>query len=170
MVPPDQLIKLVSMGHRDISRKSATEISKASQDRLGDQGYAFANVNMVPEINEAQKTVDMAFFVDPGKRVYVHRVNFKGNAKTRDEVLHREMRQMEASWASSSKIERSKTRLERLGYFESVNVETPPVFVGTADQIDANFYCRGKGVRQLIGRCGILPGSRHCIKCQHCPG
>jgi outer membrane protein insertion porin family len=139
VVPPDELIKLVSVGPTEIfSRKSATETSKAIQDRLGDEGYAFANVNMVPEINEAQKTVDMAFFVDPGKRVYVHRVNFRGNAKTRDEVLRREMRQMEASWASSSKIERSKTRLERLGYFESVNVETPPV-VGTADQIDANF-------------------------------
>jgi outer membrane protein insertion porin family len=80
----------------------------------------------------------MAFFVDPGKRVYVHRINFSGNSKTRDEVLRREMRQMEASWASSSKIERSKTRLERLGYFETVNVETPPV-VGTADQVDVNY-------------------------------
>jgi len=139
VVPPEELIKLVSVGPGEIfSRKSATETSKAISDRLGDEGYAFANVNMVPEINEAKKTVDMAFFVDPGKRAYVHRVNFKGNTKTRDEVLRREMRQMESSWASSSKIERSKTRLERLGYFESVNVETPPV-VGTADQIDVNY-------------------------------
>jgi outer membrane protein insertion porin family len=139
VVAPDQLIKLVSVGPGEIfSRKNATETSKAIQDRLGDEGYAFANVNMVPEINEAQKTVDMTFFVDPGKRVYVHRINMSGNTKTRDEVLRREMRQMEASWASSSKIERSKTRLERLGYFESVNVETPPV-VGTADQIDVNY-------------------------------
>ena len=139
VVAPDELIKLVSVGPGEIfSRKNATETSKAIQDRLGDEGYAFANVNMVPEINEAQKTVDMAFFIDPGKRVYVHRINMRGNAKTRDEVLRREMRQMEASWASSSKIERSKTRLERLGYFESVNVETPPV-VGTADQIDVNY-------------------------------
>ncbi len=139
VVAPDVLIKLVSTGPGEIfSRKNATETSKAIQDRLGDEGYAFANVNMVPEINEAQKTVDMAFFIDPGKRVYVHRINMHGNAKTRDEVLRREMRQMEASWASSSKIERSKTRLERLGYFESVNVETPPV-VGTADQIDVNY-------------------------------
>jgi outer membrane protein insertion porin family len=93
---------------------------------------------MVPEINEANKTVDMTFFVDPGKRVYVRRINMKGNNKTRDEVLRREMRQMESSWASSSKIERSKTRLERLGYFEEVNVETPPV-AGAADQIDVNY-------------------------------
>jgi outer membrane protein insertion porin family len=93
---------------------------------------------MVPEIIEATKTVDMTFAVDPGKRVYVNRINIRGNASTRDEVLRREMRQMESSWASSSKIERSKVRLERLGYFESVNVETPPV-VGAADKIDANY-------------------------------
>ena len=139
IVPPDELIKLVSVGPGEIfSRKSATETSKAIQDRLGNEGYAFANVNMVPEINEAQKTVDMAFFIDPGKRAYVHRINTSGNTKTRDEVIRREMRQMEGSWASSAKIERSKTRLERLGYFESVNVETPPV-VGTNDQIDVNY-------------------------------
>jgi len=139
VVAPPELIKLVKVGPGEIfSRKNATETSKAISDRLGDDGYAFANVNMVPEINEAQKTVDMTFFVDPGKRVYVRRINMKGNSKTRDEVLRREMRQMESSWASSSKIERSKTRLERLGYFEEVNVETPPV-TGTADQIDVNY-------------------------------
>ena len=72
------MIKLVSVGPGEIfSRKNATETSKAIQDRLGDEGYAFANVNMVPEINEAQKTVDMTFFVDPGKRVYVHRINMQ---------------------------------------------------------------------------------------------
>ncbi|WP_432745547.1 outer membrane protein assembly factor BamA [Methylobacter sp. G7] len=139
VVAPEELIKLVKVGPGEIfSRKNATETSKAISERLGDDGYAFANVNMIPEINEAQKTVDMTFFVDPGKRVYVRRINMKGNSKTRDEVLRREMRQMESSWASSSKIERSKTRLERLGYFEEVNVETPPV-TGTADQIDVNY-------------------------------
>ena len=139
VVDPPELIKLVKVGPGEtFSRKSATETSKAISDRLGDDGYAFANVNMVPEINEAKKTVDMTFFVDPGKRVYVRRINMKGNSKTRDEVLRREMRQMESSWASSSKIERSKTRLERLGYFEEVNVETPPV-AGSADQIDVNY-------------------------------
>lgn len=139
VVPPEQLTKLVSVGPGEIfSRKNATETSKAIQDRLGDEGYAFANVNMVPEIIEATKTVNMTFAVDPGKRVYVNHINIRGNNTTRDEVLRREMRQMESSWASSSKIERSKVRLERLGYFESVNVETPPV-PGTADQIDANY-------------------------------
>ena len=149
VVDPEELIKLVKVGPGEIfSRKNATETSKSISDRLGDEGYTFANVNMVPEINEQSKTVAMTFFVDPGKRVYVHRVNFKGNTKTRDEVIRREMRQMESSWAASSKIERSKTRLDRLGYFEEVGVETPPV-VGTADQIDVNYSIKEKASGNL---------------------
>ena len=110
IVPPEELIKLVKVGPGEIfSRKNATDTSKAISDRLGDEGYTFANVNMVPEIHENTKTVTMTFFVDPGKRVYVRRINVKGNTKTRDEVIRREMRQMESSWAASSKIERSKT-------------------------------------------------------------
>lgn len=155
VVNPEELIKLVKVGPKEIfSRKNATETSKAISDRLGDEGYAFANVNMVPEINEAAKTVDMTFFVDPGKRVYVRRINMKGNTKTRDEVLRREMRQMESSWASSSKIERSKTRLERLGYFEEVNVETPPV-PGTSDQIDVNYSVVEKPSGNLMAGIGF---------------
>lgn len=139
VVQPEELIKLVQVGPGEIfSRKNATLTSKAISDRLGDEGYLFANVNMVPEINEKNKTVVMTFFVDPGKRVYVRRINMKGNVKTRDEVLRREMRQMEAAWASTRKIDRSKTRLERLGYFEQVNVETPPV-VGTSDEVDIDY-------------------------------
>ncbi len=139
VVPPEELIKLVQVGPGEIfSRKNATLTSKAISDRLGDEGYLFTNVNMVPEINEDKKTVVMTFFVDPGKRVYVRRINMKGNVKTRDEVLRREMRQMEAAWASTRKINRSKTRLERLGYFEQVNVETPPV-VGTSDEVDIDY-------------------------------
>jgi outer membrane protein insertion porin family len=139
IVAPPELTPLVQIGPTDIfSRKQATETSKAISDRLGDEGYIFANVNMVPDINEANKTVAITFFVDPGKQVYVRRINFRGNSKTRDEVLRREMRQMEAAWASSTKIERSKTRLERLGYFQETNVETPAV-PGTTDQIDVNY-------------------------------
>ncbi len=155
VVKPDELIKLMTVGPGEtFSRKNATETSKAIQDRLGDDGYAFANVNMVPEIHEANKTVDMAFFVDPGKRAYVRRINYSGNTKTRDEVLRREMRQMESSWASSSKIERSKTRLERLGYFETVTVETPPV-PGTADQLDVNYSVVEKSSGNLSAGIGF---------------
>jgi outer membrane protein insertion porin family len=155
IVPPEQLIKLVSIGPGEIfSRKQSTETSKAISDRLGDEGYTFANVNMVPEINEKNKTVVMTFFVDPGKRAYVRHINFSGNTKTRDEVLRREMRQMESSWASGSKIERSKTRLERLGYFEDVNVETPQV-VGAADQIDVNYKVTEKASGNLSAGIGF---------------
>lgn len=139
VVNPEELLPVVAVGPGEVfSRKAATETSKAISDRLGEEGYIFANVNMVPEIDDARRTVKIAFFVDPGKQVYVHGINFKGNSRTRDEVLRREMRQMEAGLASSQKIERSKTRLERLGYFQEVNVETPAV-AGTNDQIDVNY-------------------------------
>ncbi len=155
VVDPEELITLVQVGPGEIfSRKNATETSRAISDRLGDEGYAFANVNMVPEIDVALKTVTMTFFVDPGKRVYVRRINMKGNTKTRDEVLRRELRQMESSWASMSKIERSKTRLARLGYFEDVSVETPPV-VGTADQIDVNYTVVEKASGNLSAGVGF---------------
>ncbi len=139
IIRPEEIIPLVGIGPGDIfSRKLATQTQKAISDRLGDEGYIFCNVNMVPEIDEITKTVRMTFFVDPGKKVYVRRINLSGNTKTRDEVIRREMRQMEAAWASSTKIERSKVRLERLGYFQEVNVETPAV-PGTSDQIDVNY-------------------------------
>jgi outer membrane protein insertion porin family len=155
VVDPDEIIKLVRVGPGEIfSRKNATATSKAISDRLGEDGYVFANVNMVPDIDKESKTVDMTFFVDPGKRVYVNRINMSGNTKTRDEVLRRELRQMESSWASTTKIERSKIRLQRLGYFEEVNVETPPV-VGTSDQIDVNYSVTEKSSGNLMAGVGF---------------
>ncbi|KAF3981339.1 MAG: outer membrane protein assembly factor BamA [Methylococcales symbiont of Hymedesmia sp. n. MRB-2018] len=155
VVEPEEIIKLVQVGPGEIfSRKNATQTSKAISNRLGDEGYAFANVNMVPEINEDLKTVVMTFFIDPGKPVYVRRINMRGNTKTRDEVLRRELRQMESSWSSISKIERSKTRLERLGYFEEVSVETPPV-IGASDQIDVNYTVVEKSSGNLSAGVGF---------------
>lgn len=155
IVEPEALIDLVNVGPGEVfSRKNATATSKNIADRLGDEGYFFANVNMVPVINQALKTVEMTFFIDPGKRVYVRQINISGNNKTRDEVLRREMRQMESSWASTKKIERSKTRLNRLGYFESVDVETPPV-VGAADQIDINYNVVEKASGNLSAGIGF---------------
>ena len=155
VIDPTDMIKLVQVGPGEtFSRKSATETSKLISDRLGDEGYVFANVNMVPEINQETKMVNMTFFVDPGKRVYVNRINMTGNTKTRDEVLRRELRQMESSWASTKKIERSKIRLQRLGYFEEVNVETPPV-VGTSDQIDVNYSVVEKSSGNIMAGVGF---------------
>lgn len=105
---------------------------------LGNQGYTFAETRGIPELNEEDKTVDVAFFIDPGKRAYVRRIDFRGNTKTADEVLRREMRQMEGGSASTARIERSKERLEQLGFFKEVNVETSEV-PGTSDQIDVEY-------------------------------
>ena len=119
------------------SRKVMTTTSELITRRLGNEGYTFANVNGVPEAHD-DGTVSITFVVDPGKRAYVNRINFRGNTKSEDEVLRREMRQMEGGWASTYLIDQSKTRLERLGYFKEVNVETPQV-PGTDDQVDVNY-------------------------------
>ncbi len=139
IVPEEELRKKITLQPGEIfSQKKTAESSEAITERIGDEGYAFANVNAVPEFQENEQTVTMKFFVDPGKRVYVRRINFSGNARTQDEVLRREMRQMEAGWASTEKIKRSRTRLERLGFFDEVNVETVPV-EGSSDEVDVNF-------------------------------
>ncbi|MFA7553371.1 MAG: outer membrane protein assembly factor BamA [Spongiibacteraceae bacterium] len=106
--------------------------------RLGNEGYNFAKVDGIPDINDEDKTVNIKFFVDPGKRTYVRRINFEGNTRTADEVLRREMRQMEAAPASSSSIELSRVRLERLGYFKEAKIDTLEV-PGTDDLIDLRY-------------------------------
>ncbi|MEQ8663646.1 MAG: outer membrane protein assembly factor BamA, partial [Gammaproteobacteria bacterium] len=131
------------------SRKSLTQTSKNITDRLGNEGYAFANVNAIPDINEEKHTAAITYFVDPGQRVYVRRVNFFGNSTTRDEVMRRELRQLEGGWISTARIERSKVRLRRLGYFEDVNVETPAV-PGTTDQVDVNFTVKERPSGNLL--------------------
>ena len=139
VVPPEQLFPNFQVNAGDVfSRKRVTDTVTRISDSLGNEGYAFANVNTVPDIDEETREVDLTFFVDPGKRVYVRRVNFAGNSKTRDEVLRQELRQMEGGWFSAEKVERSRTRLQRLGYFEEVNVETPAV-PGTTDAVDVNY-------------------------------
>ncbi len=139
IVPAEELFQHVLTNKGEVfSRKAITKTSSNLTDRLGDEGYAFANVNAVPEINNETNEVALTYFIDPGKRVYVRRINFTGNTKTRDEVLRREMRQAEGGWVSTQKVERSKVRLQRLGYFETVNVETPAV-PGTTDQVDVNY-------------------------------
>src|SRR5213075_3091450 len=111
--------------------------TKRITDRLGNEGYSFANVNPVPELDRDKRVAGFTFFIDPGRRVYVRRVNIVGNQKTQDEVIRRELRQLESSWYSLDKIARSKERLQRTGYFSEVNFETPAV-PGTTDQVDVN--------------------------------
>jgi outer membrane protein insertion porin family len=102
---------------------------------LANIGYAFAQVNPIPEVDRDKREVGLNFQILPGKRVYVRRILFKGNLHTEDEVLRREMRQLEGAWYSQAAIDRSKIRLQRLGYFKTVVIETPAV-AGTDDQVD----------------------------------
>jgi len=139
IVDPQELVDLVTVRPGDVfSRNQLTQTSDLLSERLGVEGYAFANVNPIPDVDEENSLVSLTFFVDPGKRAYVRRINFSGNSKTQDEVLRREMRQMEGAWFSNEAVERSRVRLERLGFFEEVNVETPAV-AGSSDQLDVNF-------------------------------
>jgi outer membrane protein insertion porin family len=115
-----------------------TTTSEYITNRLGNEGYTFAEVEGIPERNEEDKTVKVTFFIDPKKRAYVRRINFRGNTSTKDNVLRREMRQMEGGSASTAQIEHSKVRLERLGFFKEVTVDTVEV-PGVADQVDVDF-------------------------------
>ena len=136
LVPREQLAELITIQSGDVfSRKEVTESTQRISDALGNLGYAFANINPIPDVDKEKREVTLTYFVDPGKRVYVRRINLSGNIRTDDEVLRREMRQMEGAWISTSKVERSRTRLNRLGYFDDVSVKTPTV-PGTQDQVD----------------------------------
>ncbi|MEH6636259.1 MAG: outer membrane protein assembly factor BamA [Halioglobus sp.] len=125
---------LVAEG-QTFSQQLVTSTEEYLTRRLGNEGYNFAKVTGIPEVNDEDKTVSMKFFVDPGKRTYVRRISFKGNLKTSDDVLRREMRQMESAPASAAAIEQSRVRLERLGFFSKATVETPEV-AGHDDLID----------------------------------
>ncbi len=130
------------------SRQKIVDSIKRITDRMGNDGYSFASVNPVPEIDYANKTAVFTLFVDPGRRTYVRRINIQGNSRTRDEVVRREFRQLEAGWYSIEKINRSKERLERTFYFEEVNVESPPV-PGSNDQVDLNVTVKERNTGSL---------------------
>jgi outer membrane protein insertion porin family len=136
--PEDELDELLAVSTGEtFSRSKLTQTEEAITRKLGDVGYTFASVKGLPDVGEDDNTVAVTFLVEPGKRVTVRRVNFEGNEKTADNVMRREMRQMEGAWASAEKIELSKVRLQRLGFFKGVKVETPRV-PGTEDQVDLN--------------------------------
>jgi outer membrane protein insertion porin family len=138
-VPEKELAALISIKPGEIfSRKQVTESDSRISERLGKEGYAFANINPAPDLDRAARKVKLTFFIDPGKRIYVRRINVSGNSRTRDYVLRREIRQLESAWISTENINRSRERLQRLGYFDEVNVETPAV-PGSDDQVDVNF-------------------------------
>jgi len=149
----DLMDKITIFPGDTFSRKEIIASTEAVSDRIGDEGYAFANINPVPELNPDGNTVSLTFFVDPGRRAYVRRINFKGNHRTRDEVIRREMRQMESAWIATSKVKRSKERLERLGYFDEVNVETPLV-PNSNDLVDINYSLVERPAGNLLAGVG----------------
>jgi outer membrane protein insertion porin family len=137
-LPEEEFRKAVKIKPGEVfSREKLNESTKAIADKLGAQGYAFANVNAAPELDKEKRQVAFTIFVDPGKRTYVRRVNVTGNTKTRDEVIRQEMRQMEGAWYDADRVAASRERIDRTNYFAEVNVETPPV-PGTIDQVDVN--------------------------------
>ena len=155
---PEQLQPLLVVSPGQTFNQARVTVSEERlTSALGNAGYTFASASGIPSIRDDGK-VDVQFFVDAGKRAYVRRVTFAGNGVTQDHVLRREMRQMEGGWASTAQIELSKVRLERLGYFKDVGVETPEV-AGTDDQIDVNFSVEEQPSGSISATLGYAEGS-----------
>ncbi|MCX7170707.1 MAG: outer membrane protein assembly factor BamA [Proteobacteria bacterium] len=150
LLPEEELKKLVTLKPGEtFSREKLTETTKQISERLGNDGYAFANVNAAPELDRKSNQVTFTIFIDPGRRVYVHEINISGNSRTRDEVLRRELRQLESAWYDGEKINRSRTRVDRLGYFEDVTLETPAVPAAT-DQVDVNMSVKERPTGSIM--------------------
>jgi outer membrane protein insertion porin family len=150
ILPEDELVKLVQIKPGEgYSREKLADTTKAIGEKFGNEGYAFANINAAPEMDKVKHEVAFTIFIDPGRRVYVRNINVTGNTRTRDEVVRRELRQMEASWYDGTKINKSRMRVDRLGYFDEVTLETPPV-PGTTDQVDVNINVKEKPTGNLM--------------------
>jgi len=128
--------------------ESVTQTTRAITDRFGTFGYAFAKVEARPDIDRANATVSLTITAEPSRRVYIRRINVAGNTKTRDEVVRREFRQFESSWYDGRKIKLSRDRVDRLGFFSEVNVDTNEV-PGTADQVDLTITIKEKATGNL---------------------
>jgi len=155
-VPEPELRTLFLVKSGEIfNRQKVNDTVTAIGDRLGKEGYAFANVNVVPDINRADSRVNFTFFVDPGRRTYVRRINITGNDKTRDEVIRRELRQMEGGYYNTDNIKRSKDRVQLLGYFDDVNVETPAV-ADAPDEVDMNVNVKERSTGSITAGIGYV--------------
>jgi outer membrane protein insertion porin family len=139
VLPEDQLAPLVQIKPgQTYSQAQITSSAELIRLRLGEEGYAFASIEPVPELDREAKTVALTLYVEPKNRVYVRRVNFNGTSSVNDEVLRRELRQFEGGYLSNSRLERSKIRIQRLPYIERVEANTNPV-PGTPDLVDLDF-------------------------------
>ncbi|HEY3177643.1 MAG TPA: outer membrane protein assembly factor BamA [Casimicrobiaceae bacterium] len=154
VVPEPDLAALVRIKPGEVfSRERLQASAKDISNRLGAEGYAFANVNAVPDLDREKATASFTFYVDPGRRAYVRKINISGNPKTRDEVIRREFRQLEGAWYDGPRIDRSKVRVKRLGYFDDISIETPPV-PGTSDQVDIDVTVTEKSTGNLLAGIG----------------
>ncbi len=155
VLPEDDLSRFLLVREGQIySQQLVTTTEEYLTRRLGNEGYNFAKVTGIPELNEDDATVDIKFFVDPGKRTYVRRVDFKGNMRTSDDVLRREMRQMESAPASAANIEQGRIRLQRLGFFKTTEVETEEV-PGYDDLIDVEYVVEEQSFGSIGGSVGF---------------
>lgn len=163
LIPKAEIEKLLQVKPGDtFSRKALTETSAKIGERLGLEGYAFANVNAIPTLDKERHEVAFDFLVDPGQRVYIRRINISGNDKTRDEVIRREFRQVEGAWFDVEKIRKSKQRVDKLDFFSEVNVETPAV-QGTSDQMDVNLSVKEKSTGSISAGAGYSSGEGFVI-------
>jgi outer membrane protein insertion porin family len=150
LVPREELERLIQLKRGDtFSREKLAASTKAISDRLGNEGYAFANANAIPNVDKEKRTVAFSIVVDPGRRVYVRRIDVAGNSKTRDEVIRREMRQLEGAYYDASKIQLSRRRIDRTQFFGEVTVETLPV-EGSPDQVDVVYTVKEKPTGALL--------------------
>jgi outer membrane protein insertion porin family len=154
VVPESQLKGLVQVRRGDVfSRKMVTATTELMALRLGQDGYAFAKIDPVPKENKETKEIELTFLVDPGNRAYVRHINFNGTTGINDDVMRREMRQMEGGYLSNAAVERSKQRLQRLPFIEKVEVATEPV-AGTPDLVDVNYQIKEGLPGQFSGGIG----------------
>lgn len=154
IVPPEELLCLIKLKEGEIfSRAAIANIVKAISERLGEEGFANAKVNPVPELDEINKTVSLVFYVEPGQRLYVRQIRVEGNTKTKDEVIRREIIQMEGAPINTKSVEESKNRLNRTGFFTDVKIEMRPV-QGASDEIDVVYIVEEASAGQLGGAVG----------------
>ncbi|GGY25574.1 outer membrane protein assembly factor BamA [Paludibacterium paludis] len=157
-VPEPELRKLLQVKTGDVfNREKINDTITAITERLGQDGYAFANVNVIPDVDRAKNVAGFTFYVDPGRKTYVRHITISGNTKTRDEVVRRELRQLEGAYYNGKNIKRSKERVELLGYFEDVNIETPAV-PDSPDQVDMNVNLKERSTGTINAGLGYAQG------------
>ena len=134
----DQFKSLVTVSPgQEYNADKIADTTKAFVSYFGDFGFAFARVLVKPEIDRVNNRVALLITADPGQRAYVRRINIIGNSRTRDEVIRREFRQFESSWYDGEKLRKSRDRVDRLGYFKDVQIESQEI-PGNPDQVDVN--------------------------------